>query len=60
MANVSGKVTTPFTYKGKKYEVGDEVTMDATHAPKHEKLNYVKFNREAEAKIDKVSDKKSK
>jgi hypothetical protein len=52
MANVTGKATNDFTYKGKKYAKGDDVTMDALHAPRHEKLNYVKFNREAETKIE--------
>jgi hypothetical protein len=57
MANVTGKATNSFTYKGKKYKKGDDVTMDALHAPRHEKLNYVKFNREAEAKIETVVEK---
>lgn len=58
MANVNGKVTTAFTYKGKKYEIGDDVTMEAGKvAARHEKLNYVKFNREAEAKIETVIEK---
>ena len=60
MANVTGKVTTAFTYKGKKYANGDDVTLDALHGPKYEKLNYVKFNREAEAKITTAVEKAEK
>jgi hypothetical protein len=60
MANVTGKVTNPFYYKGKKYEVGDEVTMDAKFAGRHEKLNYIKLNREAEQKVQAAEDKKKK
>jgi hypothetical protein len=58
MANVTGKATASFTHKGKKYDVGDEVTMDAKHAARHEKLNYVKFNREAEQKVKAAEEKK--
>jgi hypothetical protein len=61
MANVTGKATNTFTYKGKKYEIGDEVTMEAGKvADKHERLNYVKFNREAETKIQTAIEKAEK
>lgn len=59
MATVTGKVLKPFSYKGESFEVGEEVKMDAAHAARYEKLDYVKFNREAEAKIEKAVTKES-
>lgn len=58
MANVTGKATNDFTYKGKQYAKGDDVTIDALHAARYEKLNYVKFNREAESKVKAAEEKK--
>jgi hypothetical protein len=57
MAKVTGKVTSELTYKGKLYNVDDEVTMDAAHAARYEKLNYVKFNREDHKKVEEVAEK---
>lgn len=43
------KVTSPFTYKGKQYAIGEDITMDAKHAGRYEKLNYVKPEKKVKA-----------
>ena len=58
MANVTGKVLKPFTYKKESYDIDDEIKMDPGHAKQYERLDYVKFNREAESKIEAVEEKK--
>jgi hypothetical protein len=57
MAKVTGKVTSELTYNKKLYAVGEEITMDAAHAGRFEKLNYVKFNREDHKKVEEVTEK---
>lgn len=57
MAKVTGKVLSELTYKNKLYKEGEEITMDAAHAGRYEKLNYVKFNREDHKKVEEVAEK---
>lgn len=57
MANVKGTVTTAFSYKGKDYKEGDEVSIDVKHASRYEGLNYVKFDRETEKKVEAAVEK---
>jgi hypothetical protein len=58
MANVHGKALKPFAYKGKEYKEGDDVTMTDRAAITHEKLHYVKFNREEAKKIEAAEERK--
>jgi hypothetical protein len=57
MAQVTGKVLKPFTYKKESYDIDDEIKMDAVHAAQYEKLDYVKFNREASTKVEAAVEK---
>lgn len=57
MAQVTGKVLRPFTYKKEDYDIDDDIKMDVKHAAQYEKLGYVKFNREAATKVDAATKK---
>jgi hypothetical protein len=59
MSKVTGTVLSSFTYKGEAYDEGQDISMDAKHAARYEKLNYVKFNREAAKKVEAVEEKKA-
>lgn len=60
MANVKGTVLQPFSYKGEQYKEGDEISINAIHAAKYERLNYVKLDREAEKKVEAAIEKEKK
>lgn len=60
MAKITATVLQPFSYKGKQYQVDDEITIDAGHAANYEKLDYIKVTREAEKKIEAAQEKNSK
>lgn len=60
MATVTGKVLKPFTYKGDHLDIDDEVKMDVRHASRYEKLDYVKFDREASKKVEAAEEKATK
>jgi hypothetical protein len=58
MATVKATVLAPFGYKGKQYVAGDEVTFQSPgHAALHEKLNYVKLDRETHNKVEEAVEK---
>jgi hypothetical protein len=60
MPNVKGTVLKPCTYKYQRYNPGDEITMKAEHAGVYEKNDLVKFDREAEKKVEAALDKQEK
>jgi hypothetical protein len=60
MANVNGKALKSFTYKGKAYKEGDDVSIGAGHAARYEKLNYIKIPKAEEPKVQKAEEKKQK
>jgi hypothetical protein len=61
MATVKGKVLVPFTYKGKQYQVDNEITFEnPLHAATYEKNDYVKLDKEAEKKVDAALSKQEK
>lgn len=58
MATVKAKALKPFTYKGKQYAEGEEVTFQSPgHAAQYEKLDFVKFDRETAHKVEDAVEK---
>lgn len=57
MANVKVKALKPFTYKGERFEPGDEVTVSAAYAKTLAKLDYIKLDSESKEKVEKATTK---
>jgi nicotinate-nucleotide pyrophosphorylase len=58
MAHVKATALKPFNYKGKLYQIGDEVTFEKeAHAARHEKVDLVKLDRETEKKVEAAVEK---
>jgi hypothetical protein len=60
MAHVKATALKPFTYKGKQYLAGDEVSFEKeAHAARHEKVDLVKLDRETEKKVEAAIEKQA-